>query len=167
MASLTDAQLITFDADIQANTDQIVVDALAAGQNNKIADFYSADSDNTIWRDLIEPEEVGLGFNGEEFDGLTTANTNRLTAWFASLPTGFIANREDHRDLFDGVFSGAGGQLTRANLAIIWRRLANELEKLFAITGSTPTGDGTNALPKTLVVNGVCTVQNVRDALAS
>ena len=163
MASMTAAQLVTFKDDIEANHQSLI----DSGRNNVIADIYSTDSDNTVWRDLIEPEEAGLGFDGEEFDGLTTANTNRLTSWFASLPTGFIASRKDHRDLFDGVFSGAGGANTRANLAIVWRRLANELEKVFVVTGSTPTGDGSDGLPMTLVVEGDCTIQNVRDALAS
>lgn len=112
----------------------------------------------TVWRTVVPAASVGDAMNSSEVAGLTTANTNRLMVMQAYSGGSFNASRTDTRSGFDSVFSGAGGVLTRANLLIVWKRLATRAEALFA------TGTGTDAVPGLLVFEGILPVSDVQRA---
>ena len=145
MAYLTTAQLVTLKNYI--NT----VPAWSVLPNNSDTAFFIADQlaqtftpSFTIWKSSVTVAQVGEGMNSNEVGGLTTANSTRLQVMASYSGGAFDPSRADTRAGFDGIFSGAGGTLTRAALLVLYKRLANHLEKLFS------TGTGTDASPATM-----------------
>lgn len=161
MAHLTTAQKITLKADIIAK--QAVGQPLfGITDDQAIAAWYSATASPAfiVWKNSVTTREIGEAMNSSEVGGLTTANTSRLQVMQMYSGGVFNPSKADTRAGFDGVFSGAGGVLTRAALLALYKRSAKQLEKLFA------TGTGTDAVPATLVVEGSITAQEVSDAIA-
>jgi len=163
MATLTDAQLATFKADIEGNTNQTVIDALAAGANNAIADWYSGDASPDYWvyKNLVPIEEVSEVVELDDVANMTTGDNDKLKTFYQIRQGGVFAYKASDRDGFDDIFSAAAGNDTQQALIALWKRLSNELEKVFATGGA-----GTNGDPATMGVDGSCSLQNVRDALA-
>ena len=158
--SLTPSQLTTLKNDILAdatfnsqphNSDGAY--AIAAVYNALASPAF------TVWKTNVSIDAVGDNIVGTELAGLTTANLTRLQTIVALSPTGVNPSLSDRRAFFDDVFSGAGGQLTRPKLLILWKRFATHLEKLFA------TGTGSDASPATMVVEGTISYQDVLQAM--
>lgn len=154
-AVLTPAQLATLKADIQADGTLNSQPNNSDG-NTTIANAYNttASPDFWVYRTDVLITEIGNAFNGTELAGLTTANNTRLqtVAAFSTVVNASLANR---RAFFDDIFSGAGGTNTRAALAVLWRRLARRVEKLYA------TGTGSTASPATMNYEGTLTFEDV------
>jgi hypothetical protein len=112
----------------------------------------------TAWRTSVSIAAVGGAFNGTELSGLTTANQTRLQTVGVYFAGGLNPSNVDVRSMFDDIFSGAGGANTRARLLALWKRLASEIEKVFA------TGIGSDAAPATLTFEGGISYQDVQDA---
>lgn len=162
LAALTSAQLTTLKADIVADS------TLNSQPNNSDGAFAIAAAYNaaaspsfTVWKTNVPIVQVGQSFNGTEFAGLSSLNATRLQTLSMFFTTGVNPSKADVRQFFDDIFSGAGGATTRANLLILWKRLATRGEKLFADTSG---GNGANATPATLVVEGNISVQDVLNA---
>lgn len=151
---LTTAQRATLKADILANSDALAL--YNVGSLGGLADLYNANvSAFIVWRSLVPITEVGNAFVATELSGLTTANSSRLQALALYSSQGINASLADRRGFFDDVFSVGG--LTMAKLAVVWRRSARRIEKVFA------TGTGTDASPATLVVEGSILYQDFVD----
>ena len=164
MAILTDAQLATFKSDIESNTDTVVVAALAAGANNAIADWYSlvASPDYWVFKNVVPISEVSSVIELDDVANMTSGDNEKLKTFYAiRSESGVFASKQTDRDGFNDIFSSAAGDDSQQALVALWKRLANNLEELFA------TGAGTNANPSTMATDGNATLQNVRDALAS
>jgi hypothetical protein len=152
--------------DVQLQTLRTAIDAdpaltayWAAGNAEAIAQHFRAETTFVVWRTSVTNEEIGDAMNGSEVAGLASLPMQRLQV-LAALSNGTQnPSRFDRRDAFDRIFSGAGGQLTRAALAIIWRRLANRGEQLFA------TGTGSDASPATMTFEGGVTFSDVAAAM--
>lgn len=158
MSELTEAQRLTLKNSVLADP---VLAALPASSNaiNDIIAAYSQPAAFTVWKTRVPIGSVGKGFNSAELGGLTTANTNRLIALAHYLLDGIDPSQASSRAFFDDIFSGAGGVLTRASLAVLWKRQASRLEVLFA------TGTGTDASPATLGYEGGLSYNEVRIAM--
>ena len=104
--------------------------------------------DFIVWKSKVPIGAIGVGFNSAELGGLTTANTNRLIALAHYLLDGINPSIPANRAFFDDIFNGAGGVLTRASLAVLWKRKATYIEKILA------SGTGTDALPATMLFEG-------------
>lgn len=152
--ALTNAQLQTLKADIITN-------GLQNNTANAIAEFYNAASTFTVWKTNVSINEVGKKLNGTELAGLTTGNQTRLQTIAQYLAGGINPSLSDNRAFFDDVFSGAGGTNTRAALLILWKRIANKIERLFA------TGTGSDAVPGLLVYEGSLSENDATNALRS
>lgn len=152
--AFTNAQLQTLKADIITN-------GLQNSAPIVIADFYNAASTFTVWKTNVTINEVGKKFNGSELAGLTTGNQTRLQTIALFMAGGVNPSLADNRAFFDDVFSGAGGTNTRAALLILWKRIANKVEKLFA------TGTGSDASPALLVYEGGVSESDAVNALRS
>ena len=163
MANLTDVQLTTLKADIEGNANQTVIDALAAGANNAIASWYSGDASPDYWvyKDLVPIDEVSAVIELDDVANMTTGDNEKLKTFYAIRQGGVFADKASDRDGFDDIFSAAAGDDSQQALIALWKRLANNLEEAFA------TGTGTNGDPSIMAVVGDCSLQNVRDALAS
>jgi hypothetical protein len=158
--ALTPAQQATLKADIQADA---AFNSLPQNSDGAfaIAEAYKllASPDWTVWKSNVTINEVGKKFNGSELAGLTTGNQTRLQTLAQYLAGGVNPSLLDNRQFFDDVFSGAGGAVTRANLLILWKRLANRAEKLFS------TGTGSNSAPATMTFEGTLSYQDVLQAM--
>jgi hypothetical protein len=112
----------------------------------------------TVWKTSVLQNEVFSVLEGSALSGLTTANTNRLMVAGIYATTGLNPSSADVRFLFDDVFSATSGATTRSRLLTLWKRLATEAEKVFAV------GTGSDAVPATLTVEGSLSYQDVYDA---
>jgi hypothetical protein len=156
---LTNAQLVVLKANILADP---ILNAFPndSDGNFEIARLYNLQAvpNWTVWKSLVTIAEIGFAIEGSELDGLTTANTNRLQVMQQYSPDGIMPSRADRRAFFDGIFSGAGGTITRPRLLLLYKRLATRAEKLFS------TGTGSDALPATLVFEGNLSFNDVTAA---
>jgi len=141
--SLNNAQLLVLKADILANTDPAVVQAVADGSMGTIANWYNQEAvpDYWVYRNNVSLNAIGNAIDGQNLADITTTNSTRLANFFITNPGGGLPSRQDHRAFFDDVFSGAAGSETRASLALLWVRKATYLVKLFATSGDGSPGD--------------------------
>ena len=160
MSHLTTAQLITLKAAILAETDVAFVALRTANNEAGMASWYNADAAPVFiaWRTAVTTRETGQAFNGGEWAGMTGANHTRLQT-VAQYLESYSPALSDIRAMFNDIWSGAGGTLTRASLLALWKRSAKRVEKLFA------AGVGTDAAPASLVFEGAITAQHISDAL--
>lgn len=111
--------------------------------NVAVAGYYnqSASPSFTTWRKSVTIIEVGNSLNGTDLSGLTSLNHTRLQTVVMLSQAGVDASLADRRQFFDDIFSGTGGATTRAQLLVLWKRLATRTQKLFS------TGTGSDASP--------------------
>lgn len=160
--ALTTAQLQTIRAAIFAETDPELVGYRTNGQTGLIAEWYSKPRvpTLTVFKTRVSNDEIGDAMNGTEVAGLSALNMQRAQM-LANYSSGYQnPSRADRRAAFDQIFSGAGGAITRAALAVLWRRPATRVEALFA------AGSGTDASPATLVFEGALSERDVDAAMA-
>ena len=159
---LTPAQSTTLKNAIAAETDAGFVAARTAGNENAMAAFYNAAASPTfiVWKPRVTVTETGVVFNGTEWAGMSSLNHTRLQTMAQYLPI-YNPALPDIRAMFNDIWSGAGGTLTRPAMLALWKRSALRIEKLFA------TGTGTDALPGVVVFEGEATPQQIRHIVLS
>lgn len=156
---LTEAQAATLKALIQSDPQYSAWFAQGEGGPELIAEDLNlpASPDYWVFKSRVPNEEIGNAFNGTEVAGMSALNMQR-----AQMLSNYSAgwqnpSRFDRRDAFDRIFSGAGGANTRAALAVLWRRKATKLEKLFAVASDGPANAnplGGTANPATCTFEG-------------
>ena len=158
---MTPAQLTTLQTAILADP------VLNAYPNNSDGAFDMSIYLNTasapafiVWRTNVTIAETGRAFNGTEWAGMTSANHTRLQTVSQWIDGGYNASLADIRAMFNDIWSGAGGALTRANLLALWKRTATKGERIFA------TGAGSDATPGVLVIEGTIAYQHIMTARA-
>jgi hypothetical protein len=162
MADLTTAQLQTLKADIAADPVLSLVPQNSDGAFEVAAAYnLEASPDFTVWKRQVTIDEVGQNLDSSEVESLTTAENGRMQTFAAYNPSGPMPERQDHRDFFDGVFSGAQGVNTRALLLTLWKRLALRIEELYA------TGTGSDGSPATMAFEGTINFRDVLNAWSS
>jgi len=157
--TLTTAQKTTLAADIRANTDPDVVAALAVRGDADIAMLYNLPSAFAVYQSSVSLKQIGESLDYSNVADLTSANNERLNVFRAYNDESADPRRVDIRAFFDDVFSGAQGTETRANLALLWQRIATIAEEIFA------TGAGTQGNPGALVFEGQLSANDVGEAL--
>ena len=157
---LTTEQLAVFKTALAAETDPELVGYRTNGQTGLIAEWYNkpAIPDHIVWKRQVTSEEVGTAFDAAALDAMTAGNADKL-ANFRAWNEQVFPERTDHRAFFSGVFSVASGATTRANLDVLWRRPATNIEKLYT------TGLATTASPAVLGFDGALTEFDVLAAL--
>lgn len=157
--TLTTAQQATLKAFIE---NDVTLNAFPNTQDGaaSIADELNKvdNPDFIVWKTFVSKTEVGSTMDGSEFSSLTTAESGRLQAFALWNNEGVNPSDEDTRFLFDDIFNGAGGNITRPALLSLWKRLALIIEKIFAV------GTGTDADPATLDFEGQISRQDVEIA---
>lgn len=115
--------------------------------NLAVAGWYSLATSPAfvLWRKTVPLSEIAVKLNGTELAGLSSLNHTRLQTVITLVNAAGGSNPSvpDQRAFWDDIFSGAGGATTRASLLALWKRVANNAEKLFA------TGTGSDASPAT------------------
>jgi hypothetical protein len=155
-------KLAAMKADILANP--TLAQAASVGDDPLIRDHYNATASPEFWayRTDVPVREVGDEIDATEIAGLTAIKLQRLQALTGELSGGFInAAKPDRRAGLDEVFSGAGGNITRARLVVLWRRRATVAERLFA------TGTGSTGSPATMTAEKSVSLAEVSAARTS
>ena len=165
--ALTPEQLPTFKADILANTNQVVIDALAAGANQTIADWYrqEASPQYTIYRRVVPAKEVSDAIFLENLEKITASKSAAVLQMFQirTFDGGeFHGHVQSDREAFDNAFSAAAGNESQVAIAALWTRFANYAEKLFTVSGS-----GTTIDPAVTSFEGLVSSSDVIQALNS
>ena len=111
-----------------------------------------------VWKGNVTVTQTGQSFNGTELAGLTTGNQSRLQTIAQYFTGGYNAGLADVRQMFNDIFSGAGGANTRTNLLALWKRSALLGEKILA------TGTGSDATPATMGYEGSISPTDVQVA---
>lgn len=170
---LDSSQLVTFGNHIRANTNQTVIDALGAGNNNGIVAWYNgtASPGFHVFRTSVSTDDARKAVDWSEVLSDTTP-LGEVERWaFDNLLANgdFDPTIENNRDALAAIFAGADYVNTRNGLLAESVRLANEAEKVFAVAATGPAGgNGSNATnAAALVFAGAITLQDVRDALAA
>jgi hypothetical protein len=161
---LTAAQLAALKADVLANTwtipagqtwtntfagMQVKAVPNTADGNATVAGWYNqpAVPNFTTWRKNVGITEIGNNLSGTDLSGLSSLNHTRLQTVVMLSQGGVDASLADRRQFFDDIFSGTGGATTRAQLLVLWKRLATYAQKLYS------TGAGTDTTPATTASN--------------
>ena len=162
---LTPAQQTALKADMTAKAlpGGPFVEWLPGNNFNYIAQWYgqNASPSFTVWKKSINTSDVGRTVNYIAVAAMTTANLDRVNNFYNMNPVVFDPSRDDIRTFWNDTFSGAlggQGQATRDALMALWKRLANNVEKLFA------TGTASDAVPAQLVYEGTVTEDECRQA---
>ena len=158
--ALTEEQIATFSTDIETNTDPVIVQALAEGNNNAIRDWYNgqASPDFYLWRTSMAVAEIReQHLNWEEV--VTSLTTNGLLSLLVLTQQESVdPSRESIRGAFAAIFSGPNLAATRTALLAAATRLASYAQRLFA------EGEGTPGSPALAAVE-VVTIDDVRAAV--
>lgn len=170
---LTPNQLSDLKADIESNTDQEVIDALANGNDTAIAEWYNrtAVPDHYIWETNVNPMVVeSLGFDWAQVDNLANTQPHKLEIWK-------MMRSHDSLDASEGnVRQGVNQAFTKDSdlWNSVWpnmSRLATNAEKLFAGGNKNGLGPGIPSdspdQPRNPKNEGPITSNDVRDALNS
>lgn len=162
---LTDAQLVTFKAHILANQDPYVVEQLAAGSHAGVGNWYNeiANPPFYVWRSGMSTTEVFNAVTWSGTGGFIARSAGERDAFLALTARGMVdPSRANIRQAFGDIFSGTATAAvdTRAAISAAAKRLATNIEKLFA------TGTGTEATPANLVFEGQLQYSDVTAALA-
>lgn len=145
--ALSDAQKTTIRTFACADT-ATARPMVLAGDTESLRAWLNATGTFVVWRTNVTNDELGDAMNGTEVTGLSSLNMQRLQVLAAYSGGSQNMSRADRRAAFDGVFSGAGGTITRASMAVIWKRNAARAEQALA------TGTGSTAVPGTMTFEG-------------
>ena len=149
--AMTTAQLATFKAAIDAETDGELVGYRVSGADNSIAEWYSANASPDYWilRDDVPSEEVANAINLQNMADITTADSGRAVQFFqirAVNGGGFHGSNASDRTAWDDVFSSAAGDESQQAIAALWQRTATNVERVFAAgAGGAGTSDGSSS----------------------
>ena len=163
--SLSNEQLPTFRAAIDAETDPVMLARLNSGDLHGVADWYNEPGTFVVWRTDLSEEEIVSNTSAEDtvWDWSLYISTSiaEKMAWeriFAG--TGAINPSIDHvRAGIGEIFSGPQYTAQRTHLLAMAKRNATRVEGLFA------TGTGTTITPGKLVYEGFINYRNVQKAL--
>ncbi len=160
--ALTPAQRTTFKADIEGNSNQTVIDALAAGAHNAIATWYNqlASPQFVAWKTNITRTEI---YTVVDWAEVVNIKSNDLLAFQIMMAEGQLdPSQANVRNGFSEIFRATGNNSapnTRTALVALNKRDATEGEKVFS-TGTGSTGD-----PAVMDFEGSLSATDVSNAL--
>ena len=130
-----------------------------AGDSGSLLDWLNGAVGYVVWRTRVTNDELGDAMAGGDLIGLSSLNMQRLQVLSAYSGGEQNMARADRRAAFDGVFSGAGGAITRASMAIVWKRIANRAEQALS------SGLGTTISPSLTTYEGTVPENSVGSML--
>lgn len=185
--ALSSAQLATFAADLEANTDQDVTDALAAGNNNAIVAWYNQQASPAVWvfRSSIDTDTAFDAIDKSEYVDVPASGGSTVAQLVQAIEAASLERRrefalelmlhngtfdpsvESNRDALTDIFPPSM-PLTRASLLEASTRQATYAEALFISAASGPAGGDGSAQGQAALAGftGSIALQDVRDAVA-
>jgi|GEM_PF-6870693 len=172
---MTPEQHIAFAADIAANTDQTIVDALADGALNVIMNWYNEKtSDFWVLQQSIEVDRAVQEGIDWDTDYAAFDEKDMSVMLFLFHNGSFAIEAPRGRHALNEVCTGAAN--SKAGLLGLATRKATKVEKLFAeepktVYGGSDNGPGggdgsAQAQSAVAVFKGNCTLQDVQAAIA-
>lgn len=170
--NLSSAQLVTLRNDIEVVNASEFAAAVAAREDQLIANAYNALASPVfwVWRTSVTKDEV-VGKTSQDAttftwagNGFITRSVGELMAWQELFGSDGTINPSlpQVRQAFTDIFSGTGNAaLNRTHLATVGRRQATRVERIFA------TGTGTTTSPGLLVVEGLLGYMDIANAFRS
>ena len=162
---MTPEQLVTFGTAIRANTDQGIIDAIAAGNNTYIRNWYNQLASPDVWvlqQDVSVDDIVGVIDWATDY----AAFKDDMTAVQFLLSNGTYDPRTPNaRAALNEVFSGAAN--TKAAILVLATRKATYAEGLFIEETTGPGGGDGSVQGQSAIATWVGEVTNVdvREAL--
>lgn len=131
--------------------------------NSNIALVLNANAspDFFLWRTDVTSDEIGNAWSGNDIDGMSSLNMQRLQLLLASSSGTFDMSRVDRRAGFENPFGSNQNNASRVAMRAVWKRLALIIEKLFA------TGTGSNADPAVPTWQGPISPDEIEQARSS
>jgi len=169
--ALTEAQLQTLADDMEANTDQTVIDALAAGNNNALVAWYNGQASPDFWvfKHSVDVDEVRRSIDWSEvLDGTDGLSVRQQWGFNTLMHNGtYDPSEANNRNGLVAIFP-ASMPNTRAAMLADATTLATYAEALFAETASGPAGGDGSAQNKSAIAvfAGSLSLQDIRDAVA-
>lgn len=156
---LTPAQETTLANALKAETNPVVVEALAIRNDNGLTDWCNSLTTYIVWRTSVPLEEIMRnGIDWTRVDNLSVGKA-RIWDWLSRLGT-INPSQTNVRAGIDATWVGTAADLAvRASVYTHCKRAATWAEKLFAI------GTGSDASPGTLVLDGLLGQSDVSNAL--
>ena len=163
--ALTSAQLQAFADDIDGNTDQTVIDALAAGSHNTIRNWYNQEASPAFYVFLtsVDTDTAFKSIDKSEYIDVPASGGTTVESLVEAIEAASLARRQEvalqlllangtydpsvqaNREALVEIFPNTMPNTRAAFLADAVRQ-ANYIEKLFATEGSGPAGgDGSSA----------------------
>ena len=163
---LSPDQSVTFGNHIRNNTDPTVVQDLADGNNNGLAEWYNQAATPSYWifRSQVTAEELSNSIDLQDIADITSADSDRVLKMFQlrALNGNYFDGTDPRtRSAWDDVFSAASGDNSQQAIASLWRRLCTEVELIFALS----SGAGTNGDPDVTGFEGSVSSDDVNEAL--
>lgn len=118
-----------------------------------------ASPDFIVWRTDVRAGEIGDAWQGNDIDGMSALNMQRLQLLLASSPQGvFDMSRADRRAGFENPFGTNQNNGSRVAMRASWKRKATVAEKLLS------TGTGSDNSPAVMSYQGVVQWPDVQAA---
>jgi len=169
--SMTEDQKQTYAAFLEASTDQTVIDALAAGNNNALVTWSNQEADPTFWvfMNSVSVDEVRRSLDWSEVLHGTTGLTELQQFGFdALLHNGtYDPSEENNREGLTKIFPVTMPN-TRAAVLNDAVRHATNAEQVFAVEASGPAGGDGSAKAQAAIAEFYSSVslQDIRDVVA-
>ena len=135
---MTPAQIQTFATALQAEIDQSIVDALADGDNNAIADWYNAPADPAfyVFEATISKDDI---VGAMDWDNEYVTFKDELLGLSFLFEAGAIDPQpENTRKALAKILTGATA--SRDAILTIATKITSRIEAMFAITANGPAG---------------------------
>ena len=156
-AALTDPQQATLAAHVRANTDPVVVSALAQRNDSALAQHYNGASTCIVWRSNVPPSEYREAIVWTAVDGLTNGKA-RIWEWITQGMTAPIDGTK--ANIRQGIADAWGAaSATGVALQAVAKRPASRAENLWT------SGACTTANPALMTWEGPLQVNDLSDAL--
>jgi hypothetical protein len=166
--ALTAAQLQVFATDIENNTNQTIIDALASGNNNAIRDWYNSEASPAfyIFVTSVTVDEVRHSLDWDEVLDSSTGLTELQRWGFETLLHNgtYDPRDENNRNALVKIFP-AGMSNTRSAVLADATKLASYAQQLFSSAATGPAGgDGSSASNAAISAIDLVTLLDVREA---
>lgn len=140
---MTPNQHVVFAAHIRANTDAVVVAALANRNDQAIADWYNQSTSTKAWRDVVEKQELFDAMNLATFDSVSAGKRDAWKIMLDMAPLNFTkaSNRKGVVDIF----------ATADATAMLNACTENALQVELVFGGDSKTSGGVTAIKRNYI----------------
>ena len=169
--SLTQEQIATFAAHLEANENQTIIDALASGNNNAIVAWYNQTAEPAVWvfRHSVDVDEVRRSLDWDEvLDGTDGLTVRQQWGFNTLMHNGtYDPSEENNRQALIRIFPASMSD-TRAAMLADATRNATYAESIFIQAATGPGGGNGSAQGQSAIAvfEGDISLQDVRDAVA-